>query len=277
MNYLIKKYFQEFESYHEVWVLKNSLFVWLIISLSLFLLGIILWLFVLNVENKEFEKLYMSLILLLEVLVLYLFYAIERQRNEIVKLKFQKIYKNKNLSLFQIKKRWFCDFLAVPREEYLALVEKLEKYYITHSKYSGKKFSREKFFDFIFSTDSKNRILAMFMGLVALFTAMLISTGVNIEYIFDIFDSIEILESFLVVLLVSLSLFGLFYILKYTIFMIVNFFDFIFDNSFNKEHVSRRKREIFIAQLLQLAELPKHKKRIHAVLDVPEKIDSDTV
>jgi hypothetical protein len=26
----------------------------------------------------------------------------------------------------------------------------------------------------------------MFMGLVALFTAMLISTGVNIEYIFDI-------------------------------------------------------------------------------------------
>jgi len=51
----------------------------------------------------------------------------------------------------------------------------------------------------------------------------------------------------------------------------------IFDNSFNKEHVSRRKREIFIAQLLQLAELPKHKKRIHAVLDVPEKIDSDTV
>ena len=144
-------------------------------------------------------------------------------------------------------------------------------------KYSGKKFSREKFFDFIFSTDSKNRILAMFMGLVALFTAMLISTGVNIEYIFDIFDSIEILESFLVVLLVSLSLFGLFYILKYTIFMIVNFFDFIFDNSFNKEHVSRRKREIFIAQLLQLAELPKHKKRIHAVLDVPEKIDSDTV
>lgn len=115
------------------------------------------------------------------------------------------------------------------------------------------------------------------MGLVALFTAMLISTGVNIEYIFDIFDSIEILESFLVVLLVSLSFFGLFYILKYTIFMIVNFFDFIFDNSFNKEHVSRRKREIFIAQLLQLAELPKHKKRIHAVLDVPEKIDSDTV
>jgi hypothetical protein len=92
----------------------------------------------------------MSLILLLEVLVLYLFYAVERQRNEIVKLKFQKIYKNKNLSLFQIKKRWFRDFLAVPREEYLALVEKLEKYYITHSKYSGKKFSREKFFDFIF-------------------------------------------------------------------------------------------------------------------------------
>ena len=95
MNYLIKKYFQEFESYHEVWVLKNSLFVWLIISLSLFLLGIILWLFVLNVENKEFEKLYMSLILLLEVLVLYLFYAVERQRNEIVKLKFQKIYKRR--------------------------------------------------------------------------------------------------------------------------------------------------------------------------------------
>ncbi|MCS3528304.1 fumarate reductase subunit D [Acinetobacter johnsonii] len=107
MNYLIKKYFQEFESYHEVWVLKNSLFVWLIISLSLFLLGIILWLFVLNMENKEFEKLYMSLILLLEVLVLYLFYAIERQRNEIIKLKFQKIYKNKIYLCSRLKRGGF--------------------------------------------------------------------------------------------------------------------------------------------------------------------------
>ena len=215
--------------------------------------------------------------LLSEVFVLYLFNTVELQRNEIVKLKFQKIYKNKNLSLFQIKKKWFRDILPLSSDEYLALVEKLEKYYVTQSKYSGKKFSREKFFDFIFSTDSKNRVLAMFMGLVALFTAMLISSGVNIEYIFGIFESIEILKSLLIILVISLSLFGFFYILKYTVFMLVSIFDFIFDNSFNKKHVSRRKREIFITQLLQLAELPKHKKKVHAILDPSEKLDSDVL
>lgn len=277
MNYLIKKYYQEFESYQEVWVLKNTLFVCLIISLGLFLLSIFLWFYVLAVGNNKFENFSIYFMLLSEVFVLYLFNTVELQRNEIVKLKFQKIYKNKNLSLFQIKKKWFRDILPLSSDEYLALVEKLEKYYVTQSKYSGKKFSREKFFDFIFSTDSKNRVLAMFMGLVALFTAMLISSGVNIEYIFGIFESIEILKSLLIILVISLSLFGFFYILKYTVFMLVSIFDFIFDNSFNKKHVSRRKREIFITQLLQLAELPKHKKKVHAILDPSEKLDSDVL
>ncbi|KGT47554.1 hypothetical protein GW12_14660 [Acinetobacter sp. HR7] len=42
--------------------------------------------------------------------------------------------------------------------------------------------------NFIFSTDSKNRVIAMFMGLVALFTALMISAGVNVDYIFEIFQ-----------------------------------------------------------------------------------------
>ncbi|WP_347453346.1 hypothetical protein [Acinetobacter thermotolerans] len=56
------------------------------------------------------------------------------------------------------------------------------------SKYKGGKVNREKIYNFIFSTDSKNRVIAMFMGLVALFTALMISAGVNVDYIFEIFQ-----------------------------------------------------------------------------------------
>lgn len=59
--------------------------------------------------------------------------------------------------------------------------------------------------------------------------------------------------------------------------MVVSFCDFVFDNSFNKDNVSKRKRELFIAQLLQFAELPKHKQRMYACLQVSKNLDSDTV
>lgn len=154
--------------------------------------------------------------LITEVLTLYLFFTLEKQRNERAKIKYQKIYKNENLTLLQVKKKWFSETLVIPNNEYITLIESIEKFYLIQSNYQGGSLNREKIYNFIFSTDSKNRVIAMFMGLVALFTALLISTGVNVEYIFDIFKSIYIFESLFYVGFISIFLFGVFYILKYT-------------------------------------------------------------
>ena len=232
--------------------------------------------FIKSITN-ETQNIILWIMGLAEVFTFYLFHGIQKQRNEIVKEKFRKLYKNDQLSLQQIKKRWFHEILAIPNNEYINLIEKIEKYYLLQSNYKGGGMSREKIYNFIFSIDSKNRIIAMFMGLVALFTALMISAGVNVDYIFAIFQSVHIFKSLGIIFAISLFLFGLFYIVKYTFFMVISFFDFVFDNSFNKDNVSKRKKELFIAQLLQFAEFPKHRKRMYASLQVSKKIDSDTV
>lgn len=188
LNRLIKKYYQEFESYHTVWTFKNILFVCLFISVLIFFSSIIGFFYFTNAKNKALQDILTYCMLLAEVFALYLFYAVEKQRNEIVKQKFRHLYKNDQLTLLQIKKRWFREALAIPNHEYINLIEKIEKYYLIQSKYKGGKVNREKIYNFIFSTDSKNRVIAMFMGLVALFTALMISAGVNVDYIFEIFQ-----------------------------------------------------------------------------------------
>ena len=47
----------------------------------------------------------------------------------------------------------------------------------------------------IFTSDSKNRLLAMFMGIVAALIALTISTGVNIYSIFIFFENSRSIES----------------------------------------------------------------------------------
>jgi len=277
LNSLITKYYQEFESYQIVWNFKNKIFLFLIICMLIFFSSSVGYFYFIKSTTKETQNIILWIMGLAEVFTFYLFHVIEKQRNEIIKAKFHKLYKNDQLSLLQIKKRWFQEALAISNNEYINLIEKIEKYYLIQSKYKGVKISREKVYNFIFSTDSKNRVIAMFMGLVALFTALMISTGVNVEYIFAIFQSIHIFESLVIIFFISLFLFGLFYIVKYTFFMMVSFFDFVFDNYFNKDNVSKRKKELFIAQLLQFAEFPKHRKRMYASLQVSKKLDSDTV
>ncbi|MCW8038360.1 hypothetical protein [Acinetobacter entericus] len=271
MNSLITKYYQEFESYHAVWKFKNKIFLFLIISMLIFFSNSVGYFYFIKSTTKETQNIILWIMGLAEVFTFYLFHCIEKQRNEIVKAKFRKLYKNDQLSLQQIKKRWFHEILAIPNNEYINLIEKIEKYYFIQSKYEGRGISREKIYNFIFSIDSKNRVLAMFMGLVALFTAMMISAGINVDYIFAIFQLIHIVESLVIIFIISLFLFGLFYITKYTFFMAISFFDFIFDNSFNKGNVSNRKKDLFINQLLQFAEFPKHKKRVYASLQVSKK------
>ena len=277
MNSLITKYYQEFESYQAVWKFKNTIFLFLIISMFIFFSSSICYFYFIKSIAKETQNIILWIMVLAEVFTFYLFHGIEKQRNKIVKEKFRKLYKNDQLSLKQIKKRWLREALAIPNHEYIYLIEKIEKYYLTQSNYKGIHLTREKIYNFIFSTDSKNRVLAMFMGLVALFTALLISTGINIENIFAIFQSIHIFKSLLFIGFISICLFGAFYIVKYTIFMTISLLEFIFDNSLNRNKISKRKKELFIAQLLQFAEFPKHRKRMYASLLVSKKIDSDTV
>lgn len=276
MYKIINLYYRTFESYDSLWKLKNTLFVMLVISSIMFFLTLSI-LFFIKIKDETIKDCLTGMMIFFEALSIYLSIAIEKQRNERIKKKFRLLFKNKELTLFQIKRIWFRQALDLKPYEYINLIEKIEKYSSIQSRYEGKYINREKIYNFIFSSDSKNRVLAMFMGLVALFTGLLISTGINAEIIFELFKSIDVFKSILAIGFISLIIFGAFYIFKYSMYMILNFIEFISDNTVNKLKFSKRKKEIFIAQLLQLSELPKHRKKVYAQLNNSENIDKPTI
>lgn len=276
MYKIINLYYRTFESYDSLWKLKNTLFVMLVISSIMFFLTLSI-LFFIKIKDETIKDCLTGMMIFFEALSIYLSIAIEKQRNERIKKKFRLLFKNKELTLFQIKRIWFRQALDLKPYEYINLIEKIEKYSSIQSRYEGKYINREKIYNFIFSSDSKNRVLAMFMGLVALFTGLLISTGINAEIIFELFKSIDVFKSILAIGFISLIIFGAFYIFKYSMYMILNFIEFISDNTVNKLKFSKRKKEMFIAQLLQLSELPKHRKKVYAQLNNSENIDKPTI
>lgn len=273
MNKLIKTYYDNFESYKSIWTIKNKAFIFFIIFLAMFFLSVISFFYQKKLLSNFDQDYLMFFMLFNEGCTLLLLEVLKKQRNKKVKSKFMALYNNNNLSLHQIKKKWFSDALAIPNYEYLNLIEKIEKYDSMKSKYSTVNISRDKVYDFIFSSDSKNRVLAMFMGSVALFTALLISNGVNVEYLFSLFQSISVIKSLVAIFFISLFIFGIVYILKYMNYMLMSCIDFILDNISSSQRVSKRKQEILILQLLDLAELPKQKKKMYAVLQVSKDGD----
>lgn len=273
MNKLIKTYYDNFESYKSIWTIKNKAFIFFIIFLAMFFLSVISFFYQKKLLSNFDQDYLMFFMLFNEGCTLLLLEVLKKQRNKKVKSKFMALYNNNNLSLHQIKKKWFSDALAIPNYEYLNLIEKIEKYDSMKSKYSTVNISRDKVYDFIFSSDSKNRVLAMFMGSVALFTALLISNGVNVEYLFSLFQSISVIKSLVAIFFISLFIFGIVYILKYMNYMLMSCIDFILDNISSSQRVSKRKQEILILQLLDIAELPKQKKKMYAVLQVSKDGD----
>ncbi|WP_235943590.1 hypothetical protein [Acinetobacter terrestris] len=117
MNSLITKYYQEFESYQIVWNFKNKIFLFLIICMLIFFSSSVGYFYFIKSITKETQNIILWIMGLAEVFTFYLFHVIEKQRNEIIKAKFHKLYKNDQLSLLQIKKRWFQEALAISNNE----------------------------------------------------------------------------------------------------------------------------------------------------------------
>lgn len=277
MENLISYYYEEFESYKNIWKLKNAYFVSFIISLVAYFL--ILYFFISNLKSvpQSLELVFVGFMMVFQIITVMLAYKLQEQRNEKVLNKYRKIFKNENLTLIQIKKRWFKEVLVVPNTEYIDLIEKVQKYYSLKSQFRGMNLTRDKFYNFIFSTDSKNRVIGMFMGLVALFSALLISNGVDIDYIFSLFEWVSFPLVTFIILAICFLIFGMFYMLKYVFLITLNYIDLIFDNSVNNRKITKRKKDVFIDQLLILSEFQKHRKRMYASLQVSKKLDSDTV
>lgn len=261
LNRVINMYYKEFESYGRYWRLNNPMLLSAMVSLVVF---VVMFFNVFDPYKRDyfFKDSGFYFVLIAEIFTLIFFRGLDKQRDSNIRGKYEKKYKKK-LELHEIKKKWLENTIDVPRCEYAILAEKIDKYYILEEKYAKPSLSRDKLIGYIFSSDSKNRVLAMFMGLVALFMGLNVASGSNIEYLYAIYDTLDLSDVFFWLLFISLIIFLFAYLFRFSLALIFNFWDFLFDNTANSNRISKRKKEIFVSDLIKFHEFPKKRHKVY--------------
>lgn len=262
---IINIYYDLFESYKLIFYIKN-IYIWvLFFSFSIFLC-LFFWYIGVNAFHflPEIHRVYRLLIcILMEIIVLICWFKLEKQREKKIISRLQVLFATDKNNFYELKKLWFKNYVNSNPNTYLEIAEKIDKVLVLKEKYKSVfSFDTYSFGRLIFTSDSKNRLLAMFMGGVAALIALTISTGVNINNIFEIFNNYSLIKFIANVFVFSIFLMFLMLIIKGSILISVELLSSFGDQLDKDRATSKRRSRIFINQLLYFYDLPKPKIRI---------------
>lgn len=125
----------------------------------------------------------------LEALTLLLWAKVDEIRTNLSIVRCQDFLGEKEDKISELKRMWLEREVGLPKNEYLMIARSIDEAVGLSSRYRSKlSLGKSDFARYIFCGDSKNRILAMLMGAVAVFTALSISNGASIETVFAEFE-----------------------------------------------------------------------------------------
>lgn len=255
----INRYHDRFESYKEEIGLSKPL-TWLAIfsgvAMGFFFIKFIS---ATELEALSFERYkYLLTAFAFEIIALLCWFVMTRRRDEKAVKKCQAEFKIKSRDLGELKKIWLASTLKEPRVSYLALAKEVEEFLnILDRHRPSTELSKEFLMNLIYSKESKNRILALFMGSCAITTALSIATGANIEYVFSFFHEARLLDVFSLILTISVFLIFTALSTRYLLLIIVQIVSNVRDDFKGMNSRSRRRSSSFIRQLIELHEFEK--------------------
>ncbi len=262
---IINSYYDLFVSYKRVIYLKNKN-IWFFVILFCVFAYSFFWYTTLNAFPylPEFNQLYrLMLCIFMEVIVLLLWFKLEKQRERVIISRVQLLFATNEDNIYELKKMWFKKCVSANLNSYLEIAENIDKVLTLKEKYKSVFASDANSFGrLIFTSDSKNRLLAMFMGIVAALIALTISTGVNIYSIFIFFENYSLSKFIAHVFVFSVFLMLFILIIKGLIIAFVELISTFGDQLDKDRATSKRRSRIFINQLLYFYDLPKPKIRI---------------
>lgn len=262
---LINVYYDLFESFKKILYIKNKLIWLLLLSLSIFVYSFYWYV------NKDafpyFPKVSngwrLIFPILIEILVLFIWFLLLKQREKLIIKELQEILQSKQTKLYDLRKLWFSICVDSDSTKYLEIAEKIDKVLNMKDKYkSNFSLDAKQFGLWIFHPESKNRLLAMFMGICAAIIGLTIATGTNIYNIFDFFRNNSFWSLLALDLIFSIFIMFAIMILKLVLLIIFEIFVLLGDKLDKERAVSKRRSRIFINQLLFFYSLPKPKIRI---------------
>ncbi len=258
-------YYELFESYKPIFFIKNKYIWFLFVSFSIFICSFF-WYININVFNfmPEIHRFYRLIIcIVMEIIVLISWFKLEKQREKKIISRLQILFITDENNFYELKKLWFKNCVNSNQNTYLEIAEKIDKVFVLKEKYKSVfSFDTYSFGRLIFTSDSKNRLLAMFMGGVAALIALTISTGVNINNVFEFFYNYSLTKFIANVFVFSVFLMFLMLIIKVAILISVELLSSFGDQLDKDRATSKRRSRIFINQLLYFYDLPKPKIRI---------------
>lgn len=255
----VNRYHNQFESFKEVIRFRN-LSIWIFV---LSVIGMIYSIFhLLGIEHGNTNQILVGLsflsIFIFEVIAILAWVRIQYLRDKLVISSCQKRLKTDVKSIAELKALWFERTLDYKRTDYLQVASDIDKMIQLRDKHrSSFTFGKKQILNVVFSFDSKNRILAMFMGVCAIIVALSISSGASLENIYSFYREGELMLWISFAIILSILLMIAFLVIRHvTIFFIV-----IFENIFNmidgESSTSRRRASNFINQLINQYELKK--------------------
>lgn len=266
----INIYYDLFESYRIVIYLKNFMMWTLLLSIIIFIYS---FYWCINIDAFPYFPAMKGdsrviPCIALEAIILFSGFALTKQRDSLVIDKLQKTLATNEKNLNKLKKIWLNKTLGIESTEYLEIAEKIDKYINLRQKHQSiSKFNFNYVSSFIFQPESKNRLLAMFMGLCAAAIGLSIAGGANINNIFEFYDAINIKTIILIDIAISSFLLLGILIFRHLFLFIFEMIGVFFDKVGKNKEVSKRRLRLFINELLKFYDLPKGRVKVKGDID----------
>ena len=262
---IINAYYDTFESYKPI-LRFNNLVLWLLS----FLFGLFLYSFYWYVSLTAFPNfpeinrtIRLIIVIFFEILVLMCWFTLMKMQEKRIIKKAQCLLQTTENSIPKLKKLWFKAAIGTDSTQYLEVAEKIDKIIkIKEINQSNFKFGSKELGNLIFQTESKNRILAMFMGCFAAVVALSIKSGATIDDLISFYSDAPFLTLLFLDFLLSIFLLLAILITKLAFLFIFDLFSSWSDSLNKQKAISPRRAKIFINQLLYFYDLPKGKFKI---------------
>lgn len=205
--------------------------------------------------------------IIFEVISLFFWFRLQTIRDHLVVRRCQINLDTEIDKIVDLKKLWLSKTLGLDATNYIDLAEKIDKLFLLRDKHkSVLALSKNKIYDFIFTADSKNRVVAMFIATAAATIALCAANGSNINDVFMFFEGISLFKILIINILVSFYIFLGFIIVRYAFLVISICFESVFGMGSGLNVVRERRVSGFINELLYFAEFEKARIKVQSNL-----------
>ncbi|MDW3710614.1 hypothetical protein R9X34_01415 [Pseudomonas sp. 2023EL-01195] len=187
--------------------------------------------------------------IIFEVAAIICWLRLQTLRDRAVIKRCQKAFRTKENDIDKLKEMWLGYTFNAPRTAYLKIAEEIDKIITLQEKYRPSlDINKKNLAELIFSSDSKNRTLAMLIALCAGTIALSIAGGARIDDIFIFFEGKDFLELLLTTITISAFIIFLFAILRYLLLVLLLPLEAFF---YSPKNTNPKRAGILIKQLIK--------------------------